>query len=658
MAEQDHKLRFNFIANTRNFDIAIKKSSTRLDSFSKTAGKVGKQITMQFTAPLVAAGGIAVRQAAKFERLQTTLNTLTGSAEAGAEAFEKLVKFSAKTPFQLDELVKVNNTLMGFGLSTNDAFNSLSMLGDIAGIVGGDLQSIGVAFGQAAAEGRVMTRDLRQFINNGVPILDILSKSMGVARGEIMDMASEGKITFDILNNAFINATSEGGKFAGGMETLSKTINGLFSTLKDNVNIALAELGQEIVEILDLKNGIPKLTREIRQSTEAFKNLSPEVKGATFNLIELIGKGGLIAIGIGLMRRFTLALRAVGATLVGIFGSGGALVVGIIGGIALAMDSFNVSINDVLTQIGKAQTVPAEVFKLKTVEARKQLTDLQDEITRTVNKLTIPPQAFTDPLGFLGMKPNALPIIPSKPGGNNGGGGGATGSKIDFTKMLDFDKFFTRDLPDSLKVGFVDTVKGFKTELDFSTVFGDVGFSMKDLTTNAVVPLKNQVKELSQASLSFATHIGQTLMSAFANLGQGENAFQKLGEQLKALIVRLAVAASLALLISAALGNPAAFGKIFGALSGIGGLAGGAVGGSSVVGSATPMANGGIVSTPTNALIGEYPGARSNPEVVAPLNKLKNMLGTSGAMQGEFVLRGQDLVVALQRAERNRNRFK
>jgi hypothetical protein len=69
------------------------------------------------------------------------------------------------------------------------------------------------------------------------------------------------------------------------------------------------------------------------------------------------------------------------------------------------------------------------------------------------------------------------------------------------------------------------------------------------------------------------------------------------------------------------------------------------------------LARGGIVSGPTNALIGEYPGARSNPEVVAPLSKLKTMLG-GGAMQGEFVLRGQDLVVALQRAERNRNRFK
>lgn len=73
-----------------------------------------------------------------------------------------------------------------------------------------------------------------------------------------------------------------------------------------------------------------------------------------------------------------------------------------------------------------------------------------------------------------------------------------------------------------------------------------------------------------------------------------------------------------------------------------------------------PFAKGGIVSGPTLGLIGEYAGARHNPEVVAPLNKLKSMIGdrSSATMNGEFVVRGQDLVLALQRAERNRNRFK
>jgi len=72
------------------------------------------------------------------------------------------------------------------------------------------------------------------------------------------------------------------------------------------------------------------------------------------------------------------------------------------------------------------------------------------------------------------------------------------------------------------------------------------------------------------------------------------------------------------------------------------------------------FAKGGIISGPTVGLLGEYAGARHNPEVVAPLDKLKSMIGSNGSqnLSGEFVVRGQDLVVALQRAERNRNRFK
>ena len=65
------------------------------------------------------------------------------------------------------------------------------------------------------------------------------------------------------------------------------------------------------------------------------------------------------------------------------------------------------------------------------------------------------------------------------------------------------------------------------------------------------------------------------------------------------------------------------------------------------------FANGGIVSGPTMGLIGEYPGAKSNPEVVAPLDKLKDMLGGNGG--GSFVLRGSDLVLALNRSETSLN---
>jgi len=74
------------------------------------------------------------------------------------------------------------------------------------------------------------------------------------------------------------------------------------------------------------------------------------------------------------------------------------------------------------------------------------------------------------------------------------------------------------------------------------------------------------------------------------------------------------------------------------------------------------FADGGIVSGTTLGVMGEYTGAKQNPEVIAPLNKLEGMIGAKQPQQvnvgGEFRIQGQDLVVALQRAERNRSRLK
>lgn len=88
-----------------------------------------------------------------------------------------------------------------------------------------------------------------------------------------------------------------------------------------------------------------------------------------------------------------------------------------------------------------------------------------------------------------------------------------------------------------------------------------------------------------------------------------------------------------------------------------------AVGGVMAAFAAIPkFADGGIVSGTTLGVMGEYTGAKQNPEVIAPLNKLEAMIGGKQAQQvnvgGEFRIQGQDLVVALQRAERNRSRLK
>ena len=81
-----------------------------------------------------------------------------------------------------------------------------------------------------------------------------------------------------------------------------------------------------------------------------------------------------------------------------------------------------------------------------------------------------------------------------------------------------------------------------------------------------------------------------------------------------------------------------------------------------VSGSFSKFADGGIVSGPTMGLVGEYPGARSNPEVIAPLNKLQGMIGGSGAatnvnVGGQIRLEGQDLLIAIERATETSDRI-
>jgi TP901 family phage tail tape measure protein len=92
-----------------------------------------------------------------------------------------------------------------------------------------------------------------------------------------------------------------------------------------------------------------------------------------------------------------------------------------------------------------------------------------------------------------------------------------------------------------------------------------------------------------------------------------------------------------------------------------GGGSGSSYTGGNPAGGATAFANGGIISGPTMGLVGEYPGARQNPEVIAPLNKLQSIIGKSRNggninVSGEVRVDGQDLLIAIERANETAGR--
>jgi len=170
------------------------------------------------------------------------------------------------------------------------------------------------------------------------------------------------------------------------------------------------------------------------------------------------------------------------------------------------------------------------------------------------------------------------------------------------------------------------------------------------LLTETIAPIQEKITQFGNAM----TFLGQEIMNAFANafesMMNGESFFKTLGKSILGLIKKLVAAAAAALVLSTLLGG-VGIGKIGKTVTSFKGI----------FGAITGFAKGGIVSTPTLGLMGEYPGARSNPEVIAPLDRLRSMIGDNGGgrvqVGGEFTLRGQDLVVALQRANRNRDRI-
>ena len=171
---------------------------------------------------------------------------------------------------------------------------------------------------------------------------------------------------------------------------------------------------------------------------------------------------------------------------------------------------------------------------------------------------------------------------------------------------------------------------------------------------NRIKKFDSDLKESIESTRKFASVIAQDLAGAFMTMfdamQQGENPLQALGDYFTNLAKQIAAAAIQAAIFQAILmafggGGGASFGE------GFTGIFKGLLG----------MAEGGIVTRPTIAMVGE--GGQS--EAVMPLNKLGNMMnstfaagamsGTGSGGNGQFVLRGQDLLLSINRSQKASN---
>jgi len=692
----------------------LNQAQSNIDRFSGNLKSVGKTLMTRVSAPLSIVGGMALKQSMNFQRLRMSLETLAGGAEAGGAAFEELVKFSAKTPFQLNELVKINNMLMGFGLNTQQARESLKLLGDVAAVSGGDLTGMAVAFGQSAAEGRVMTRDLLQFINNGVPLLKLLAEELGTTTTRVREMASEGQLSFPLVVKALERATSAGGMFDNGMEKLSKTLAGTYSNIKDNLTIALASLGDQIVETFDIEQLGKDFVRFIQDITTSFKELEPATRDLIVQIAAFAASAGpLMYLAGSVIPKLIGSIRLLIANpiIAGLTAAAGALgmLIDRVGDIEDANEKAKqgqkgiLEYGEALKNLEKTSGYLAgneeslrkwHEMNLKLQESIKANAEAQIDFAKelgpdgqkTVNEYS---QQLKLAEGNILASQAALKSF-DKQAQNTPG-------LEEYTNVLTNANEKTRELvqtlggqiisPKEVEESMKKVGKSIRrsTEDFGGTVFG--GNKLKTEGPKAENPLQGMTNALAKQneenaklmakseddSVSFTTNLGDIFADGFTNvamqLGSGNakigNVFGSLVSMLADVAIQIgktAIQIGVGMLaVQASFSNPLSAIAAGVALVAIGSVMKGLASQFSGGGGATAFAKGGIVSGPTLGLIGEYSGARSNPEVVAPLNKLQGMLAQSGGQNvnvgGEFRIQGQDLVVALQRADRNRKRI-
>ena len=195
------------------------------------------------------------------EQTSIAFNTFLGSAEKGKKLLQELTKFAIVTPFTPDQVNKAAKSLLAFGVEANKIIPTLKILGDVSSGTGKDLSEMAIIFGQIRSTGRLMGQDLLQLINAGFNPLQIISQKTGKSVGVLKQEMEKGLVTFDMVEQAFKDATSAGGLFFNLMEKQSKSLGGILSTIQGNLEeIAKGTFDKESSALKDLAESVAVLT--------------------------------------------------------------------------------------------------------------------------------------------------------------------------------------------------------------------------------------------------------------------------------------------------------------------------------------------------------------------------------------------------------------
>jgi tape measure domain-containing protein len=678
------KLLLKLGIDTTNLDKELGKVEKSMTKFGQNMSNLGSTLTQSLTLPIIGVGAAALKSFADMEKLQNGLIAIMGSSEGAAVELEKLRKVAENPGLALPEVVKASASLQSVGMNADAARETITQFGNAVARAGGGAEQfdgVVLALSQISAVGKVTQEDLNQIKERLPEFARVMKEEFGV-------VTAEGIRELGISSEEFIKRS------VGALGNLERANGGLantFDNLKDNVGASLAELGKAINETLNLEAVVATFSAGLQRLVDGFKSLNPETQGfivkagliiaaigpAIFIVGKLISTFGALVGTIKLIRTtilfMTTGVQAAFASLLAnpvILGIVAAIAA--IGAIALYVydnwqafsDNFkNIWINiknsvmqGVTFVLGKLDNLQKalglDLFDLsgmtKYQEEQRVVAAEFKTIGETVDSLkgkfkslfmAAPGKATggggTDGTGELVFGDGGAPT-----GGGTAGGGvkNALNTPIDTVNLLP-----TLDLlPDKLESISAANERLKQTNEDVANSFNKIAPTAK----SAYDSLGQGQQIIAASILSF----GELAASGFESMKELAAAVRKSIADIIANFIRMYVAKALA---------SVPLSPFMVAIAPAIAAAAGGVARSLIMKIGAPkLAEGGLAFGPTMATVGDNRNARVDPEVIAPLSKLKSMMGDMG-MGGvlETRISGNDLIILLNRSQKGLSRI-
>lgn len=238
----------------------LKKGQTAVSNFATAmklaiTGYAGKTLYEAF-----------IGSNAQMEQYLTSFEVMFGSARKAEKMMSDLQQFASVTPFTLNELVPQATMLSAYNVGANEMIDTMTKLGNLSAGNSEKFERISLAYGQMLAKQKVSGEELRQMTEAGVPLLEALADALGVTTAEYLEMQEKGEVGIDTLKQAIDGLTTGTGKFSGMLEKQSQTMNGLISTVKDNLQQMGRDIGQDA--FVEIKESITEVLEVLKKAQE------------------------------------------------------------------------------------------------------------------------------------------------------------------------------------------------------------------------------------------------------------------------------------------------------------------------------------------------------------------------------------------------------